>query len=172
MMTGDNYMHHEREASTPRAHILPPFGEFFSMSTDAHVTRKLNIDYGDERENKPGIRKILSTKAYAWMGKKGSVWSRKGNARVESFDPIFGHFGWKRVDIYQQQWSGPQLSSYASSKLNCQLLGNTNLGDDKIEGTGIKNNAIIKVEREIDSQDYEILWEDLITREQIGQGKP
>ncbi|KAI3512377.1 hypothetical protein L1887_19692 [Cichorium endivia] len=191
MMTGDNYTHHEGEASTPRGHIRPPFGDFSSTNKDELFTRKLKIDYGDERENKPGIRKILSSKADAWMGKKGSVWSRKGNARVESFDPIFGHFGWQRVDIYQQQWSGPHMSSYASSKLNCQLLENTNLGVDKIEAsglwsssllvsstsrsssssrTGIKNNAIIKVERETDSQDYEILWEDLITREQIGQG--
>ncbi|KAL4560187.1 hypothetical protein LXL04_032336 [Taraxacum kok-saghyz] len=199
MKTGDIDMddEDEGEASTPRGHTVSPFGEFFSTSTKMHFTRKVKINYGDESENKQGIRKILFSKADAWMGKKRTVWSQKGNGRVESFDPIFGHFGWQRVDIIQEHGHGPQMSSNASSKLDSQLLENTKLGDEKVEasglwfssskasttsrsssssssrsssGTSIKNNVIIKVERETDNKDCKILWEDLIVREQIGQG--
>ena len=196
MKMGDNDMNHEDEgeASTPRGHTVSPFGKFFSTITKTHFTRKIKIDYGDESENKPGIHKILFSKADAWMSKKRSVWSQKGNTRVESFDPIFGHFGWQRVDNIQEHGHGPQMGSYASSKLDCQLLEKAKLSIDKIEasglwfsssnacrtsrssssssssGTSIKNNVIIKVEREIDSKDCKILWEDLIIREQIGQG--
>lgn len=186
MNMGDNYTDHE--ASTPRGHIQSPFVDLFSKSTVEHFTRKLKIDSGYESENKSGIYKIFSSKADAWMGKKGSSWSQKGNERVESFDPIFGRFGWQRLDINQEHEPCPKISSCVSSKQDFQLLENTNKSNNKIEASGlwfsslhvsrsttssssssmsIKSNAIIKEERETDS---EILWEDLIMGEQIGQG--
>ncbi|KAI3512373.1 hypothetical protein L1887_19688 [Cichorium endivia] len=196
MKTRDNYTDHESgsdvtsdhsQASTPTEHIQYPFGAYFSMATEEHSNRKVAIYFGDEGKNKPGIHKIMSSKADAWMGKKRSVWPWEGNERVESVDPIFGRFFWQRLDINQDHELGLRTSSCASSKLNCQLLENTN---NKIEPSGlwfasshvssstsssssgadIKNNAIIKVERETDSLGYEILWEDLIIQEQIGQG--
>nr|KAJ0225584.1 hypothetical protein LSAT_V11C100017380 [Lactuca sativa] len=181
--------------STTRGNISSPFGDFFSSkSAEDHFTRKLTIDYGYKSEKKPGIHKIFSSKADAWMGKKTSAWSHKGNVRVESFDTIFGRFGWQRLDIIYEQEPCLQMSSYASSKLDLKLLETTNKSNNKIEALGllfsslhvsrsitsnsnsssnitsIKNNAIIKVERETDSFNYEIVWEDLITKEQIGQG--
>ncbi|XP_023763485.2 uncharacterized protein LOC111911948 [Lactuca sativa] len=204
MKTGDNYTNHEdgidvaydhSKASTTRGNISSPFGDFFSSkSAEDHFTRKLTIDYGYKSEKKPGIHKIFSSKADAWMGKKTSAWSHKGNVRVESFDTIFGRFGWQRLDIIYEQEPCLQMSSYASSKLDLKLLETTNKSNNKIEALGllfsslhvsrsitsnsnsssnitsIKNNAIIKVERETDSFNYEIVWEDLITKEQIGQG--
>ncbi|KAI3512375.1 hypothetical protein L1887_19690 [Cichorium endivia] len=192
MKIGDNHMDREGgdDASTPSQHILYPFGAFSSMATEEHFTRNLTIVSGDVCENKPGIRKILSSKADAWMGKKGSVCSWKGNEyEVESFDPIFGRWGLQRLDINQEHEPGLQMSSCASSKLNRQLWENTNSTNNKIETSGLwfsslnasstsrsssgsstKSNTIIKVGMVTDSLDYEILWEDLITREQIGQG--
>ncbi|CAH1454630.1 unnamed protein product [Lactuca virosa] len=196
MKRRDNYTDHEggsdvvgdhSEASTPTGHIQSPFGAYSSMATEEHLTKKLTIYYGHESENKPGICKILSSKADAWMGGKRSVWPWEGDERVESFDPIFGRFAWQRLDIIEEHKPGLQTSSCASSKLDLQLWENTNnkimasglwssslhvssSTSSSSSGASIKSNAIIKVERETDSLDYEISWEDLITREQIGQG--
>ncbi|CAI9267719.1 unnamed protein product [Lactuca saligna] len=161
-------------------------GDLFSKNTN--FTRKLKIDSGYESENESRIYKIFSSKADAWKGKKGSSWSQKGNERVESFDPIFGRFGWQRLDINQEHEPCPKISSCVSSKQDFQLLENTNNSNNKIEASGlwfsslhvsksttsnssssssitsIKSNAIIKEESS------EILWEDLIMGEQIGQG--
>ncbi|XP_024983240.1 protein kinase C alpha type-like [Cynara cardunculus var. scolymus] len=174
----------ESEASTPRGHIAPsPFGVFCSAGTEEHLSGKLTIDSGDESENKPRI-KILSSKAQAWMGKKGLVWPWK-EREVESFDARIGLFGWHRLDVDEEHEPGPQMS--CSAKLECQMWESSNLGhNNKQEASGlwlssihfsslsssssgrsIKSNAIKKMARE---SDYEILWEDLITREKIGQG--
>ncbi|KAL8540022.1 hypothetical protein ACS0TY_001569 [Phlomoides rotata] len=57
-------------ASTPRGDIHPsPFGVFSGVTHDS----------GDEGEGRPGISRILSTKAEAWITKKGLTWPWKGN---------------------------------------------------------------------------------------------
>ncbi|KAJ9559370.1 hypothetical protein OSB04_013984 [Centaurea solstitialis] len=172
---------HSEESSslTPRGHIAPsPFAVFNSTGTEEE---HLTVD--SEIENKLGIRKILSSKAEAWMGKR-IVWPWKQRG-VESFNArLIDHLGWHRLDLNQER---EQLTSFAPPKPDLQLPENNSLVSPKMEASGlwlssihvsssssssssssnITSNAIIKVERETD---YEILWEDLITKEQIGQG--
>ncbi|XP_024984289.1 serine/threonine-protein kinase STY46-like [Cynara cardunculus var. scolymus] len=165
---------------TPRGHIAPsPYAVFHSTGTEEEYN---TIDSGYESENKLGTRKILSSKAEAWMGKRGIVWPWK-EREVEFLDAGIGRFGWHRLDINQEHKPGLQISSGASVKLDCQPWENTQLVSNKMDASGLwfsslhvsstssssssKSNTIIKVERETD---YEILWEDLITKEQIGQG--
>lgn len=180
----------QSEEGTPRGPVSPsPFGVFFSMDAEEHLSGKLTIDSGEENENKPGILKILSSKAEEWMGTKGISWPWKGNeTENESVKAKLGHFGWHRVNVNQAHELGPQTSS---TKLDCQLCENNN---SNIEASGswlstlhvsstsstsssssddmsIKSsNVVIKVEGETDNTDYKILWKDLIIEDQIGEG--
>nr|XP_043619645.1 probable serine/threonine-protein kinase DDB_G0281745 [Erigeron canadensis] len=199
MKTGENYRNFDvaasdnsddslqSEGSTPRGHIAPsPFGVFFSMDTlEESYSRKPVINPVVESENKPGIRKqVLSPKQEDWMGKKGMVIPWKANERNDQpVDAKLGHVGWHRNNVHQGHEPGPQSSS---SKLDCQLcVSNGN----KIEASGLWLSSIhvsstsstssgrcikdvndIKVNGKTDSLDYEIQWEELITKKQIGQG--
>lgn len=165
-------------ASTPRGDI--PNSPFIT---------KHSTDSGDENENKPGIHKILSSKAEAWMGKKGITWPWKGNDREGgSSDAKSGRFGlhWLHIinnnDQEHESGGGQQMGS---SKLESQPWENTNRNEasgswsssfnvnstSSASSCGSTNSsAINKVDMDTDSLDYEILWEDLIIGEQIGQG--
>lgn len=154
----------QSEASTPRGHIAPsPFGVFFSTNIEEHSSRKLTLDSGYETENKPTmICKILTSKAEEWMDKKRIVWPWKGNERADES---------AKLDC--------QLSKDKNSKIEASGLWLSTLRVSSITSTcssssdemSIKSsNVVMKVERETDNMDYEILWEDLITKEQIGQG--
>ncbi|GKD14885.1 PAC motif-containing protein, partial [Tanacetum coccineum] len=186
----------ESEANTPQGHIdSSPFGVFISAdSEEERSTENFTTTSGHKTGNKIGIRKTLSSKADEWMAKKRNVWPWKGNVErdVESLNAKLGYFGWQRLYINQGHEtdlpekgyeSGPQM---CFAKLEDQLCENTS---KKIEAPGLwlstvtlnststsssnsssKSKAIIKVEKETDNVDYEILWEDLITKEQIGQG--
>ncbi|XP_071690808.1 uncharacterized protein [Rutidosis leptorrhynchoides] len=196
---GENYTYNEdqldntldSEGNTPRGHIDPsPFGVFFSMKTEDIFSKKLVIDSGDENENKPGIRKILSSKADAWRNKTGMIWPWIANEKQD--ESLVSNVGWHHFNVNQAHQHGPQMSSSASAKVVCQLCINNSSAGNKIEASGlwpstvhisrtssmssisslstIKSNAIVKVENERDNLDYEIMWEDLITKQQIGQG--
>nr|GEV10680.1 dual specificity protein kinase splA-like [Tanacetum cinerariifolium] len=161
-------------ASTPRGDI--PQSPF---------TVKPSTDSGDESENKPGIHKILSSKAEAWMGKKGITWPWKGSEREggsTSSDSKVGRFGLHWLNNDQEHESGQQTSS---SKVDNQAWENTNRNDasgswsssfnvnstSSASSCGSTNSSTInKADMDTDSLDYEILWEDLIIGEQIGQG--
>ncbi|XP_071685640.1 uncharacterized protein [Rutidosis leptorrhynchoides] len=166
----------EGESSTPRGHFGPSiYGVFTSITTKEHmVTRNFTSKSAHKSENKPAISKLLSPKSEAaWIGKKRTVWPWKGNEReVESLNAKLGYFGWQRLEANHEHELGPHISS-----------GNINFGSNKMEPSGMSlsasrtkstssknSNAIIKVEKEIDSMDYEIMWADLVTKEQIGQG--
>nr|GEX15052.1 hypothetical protein [Tanacetum cinerariifolium] len=140
----------ESEANTPQGHIdSSPFGVFISAdSEEERSTENFTTSSGHKTENKIGIRKTLSSKADEWMAKKRNVWPWKGNVErdVESLNVKLGYFGWQQDQLCQN------TTSTSSSK------------------SSSKSKAIIKVEKETDNVDYEILWEDLITKEQIGQG--
>nr|XP_043614171.1 dual specificity protein kinase splB-like [Erigeron canadensis] len=157
-------------ASTPRGDV--PQSPFAG---------KPSTDSGDESENKLGI-KTLSSKAEAWMGKKGITWPWKGNDRGGPSDSKAGRFGLHWLHNDQEHESGQQLSS---SKVESQPCENTNRNEasgswsssfnvnstSSASSCGSTNSsAINKVDVDTDSLDYEILWEDLVIGEQIGQG--
>ncbi|XP_076960037.1 uncharacterized protein LOC143636284 [Bidens hawaiensis] len=168
-------------ASTPRGDNLPhsPFKD--------QISGKPSTDSGDEGENKLGIHKILSSKAEAWIGKKGITWPWKGNER--DGDSKTGRFGFNWLHNEQEHESSSQQSG--SSKVESQQWennNNNNNNNNRNEAPGswssfnvnstssasscgsTNSSAINKADMEVDNLDYEILWEDLVIGEQIGQG--
>ncbi|KAM0045693.1 putative protein kinase TKL-CTR1-DRK-2 family [Helianthus debilis subsp. tardiflorus] len=159
-------------ASTPR-------GDSFQTPFKDQFTGKHSTDSGDDSENKPGIHKILSSKAEAWMGKKGITWPWKGNEREG--DSKTGRFGLNWLHNDQEHESGQQTGS---SKAESQPWENNNRNEapgswssfnvnstSSASSCGSTNSsAVNKMDMEIDNLDYEILWEDLVIGEQIGQG--
>ncbi|XP_076928869.1 uncharacterized protein LOC143592996 [Bidens hawaiensis] len=188
--TGENIMHHDGRsedghnsendqnapyhndgyssgASTPRSDI--PQSPFIA---------KPSTDSGDENESKPGIHKILSSKAEAWMGKKGITWPWKGERERDSKTGRFGlHWLHNDQEHDSDQQTGP-------SKVESQPWENINRNEapgswssfnvnstSSASSCGSTNgSAINKVDMDTDSLDCEILWEDLVIGEQIGQG--
>ncbi|GJR45981.1 PAC motif-containing protein [Tanacetum coccineum] len=164
----------ESEGSTPRGHIAPsPFGVFFTSDTVEPFTRTLIIDSSDESENKHGIRKVLSSKAEEWIRKKRIWWPRREiNEGVD--ESLDSKVGWHRFNVYQRNQLDSQLCE-SSNTIEASGLWLTSLHVSSTSSTSssrsIQNyKAIIEVDREVNNLDYEILWEDLITKQQIGQG--
>nr|GEV09933.1 PAC motif-containing protein [Tanacetum cinerariifolium] len=185
----------QSEANTPRGHFdSSPLGVFISTNSEECSTGKFITSSGHKTENKMGFRKTLSSKANEWMAKKRNVWPWNGNdeREVESLNAKLGYFGWQRLytnqgyetDLPKKGYKNGQQMCFA--KLENQLCENTS---KKIEASGwlsivprtttsstssstsrSKSKSIIEVKMETDSVDCEILWEDLITKEQIGQG--
>lgn len=137
-------------------------------------------DSSEGNENRPGIHKVLSSKAEAWMGRKGILWPWKlGNESEENTcDRRRGRFGWPWLHYDQEQEPGPQMSCGASMKVENEIYesasasnSNEASGSCRFSSRGASSsntNSITKVVG-IDL-DVEILWDDLIIREQIGQG--
>ena len=146
---------------------------FYISDTEEPFTRNLIIDSSDEIENKHGIRKILSSKAQEWIRKKRIWWPwRENNEGVD--ESLDSKVGWHRCNVNQRNQLDCQLCE-SSNTIEASGLWLTSLHVSSTSSTNtsrsIKNNkAIIEVDREVNNLDYEILWEDLITKQQIGQG--
>lgn len=208
MRTGENYMDREggsgdsrhsdhdsafsdhREdanssgASTPRGDIAPsPFGVFSQFSYDEHSPGKPSRDSGDESEGKTGIHKIITSKAEAWMGKKGLSWPWKGNER-EGPEARTTRFAWPwshndhESELCHQKSSVKSESQASDSNQpgnheapgSWSSLFNVNSTSSASSYGSTSSSAVNKVDMDTDCLDYEILWEDLIIGEQIGQG--
>ncbi|KAK9079551.1 hypothetical protein SSX86_001223 [Deinandra increscens subsp. villosa] len=196
MKTGENFMDHdggsgdghysENDSNAPdhkddgySSGASTPRGDIPQSPFKDQITGKPSTDSGDESENKPGIHKILSSKAEAWMGKKGITWPWKGSEREG--DSKTGRFGMHWLHSDQEHESGQQTGS---SKVESQPWENINRNEasgswssfnvnstSSASSCGSTNSsAINKVDMDIDNLDYEILWEDLVIGEQIGQG--
>ncbi|KAI3469204.1 hypothetical protein Pfo_025867 [Paulownia fortunei] len=108
-------------ASTPRGDIHPsPFGVFSGASHKENSPSKPSRDSGDESEAKPGISRILTSKAEAWIGKKGLAWPWKGNER-DGTDPKSSHFVWPWLQNDQENELGQQKSAATTLKSENQV---------------------------------------------------
>ncbi|XP_057806094.1 uncharacterized protein LOC131021033 [Salvia miltiorrhiza] len=172
-------------ASTPRGDIHPsPFG-VFSGGHEENSPSKPSRDSGDESEGKPGISKILSSKAEAWIAKKGLTWPWKGHEQ-DGTEPKSGRFGcsWEND---QEHELGPQKSAAGSLKSENQATEASHTANNEAPGSwsssinvnstssasscgSTSSSALNKIDMDTDCLDYEILWEDLTIGEQIGQG--
>lgn len=170
-------------ASTPRGDIVPSsFGVFSQM--DEKSPGKPSRDSGDEGEGKPRIHKVITSKAEAWIGKKGISWPWKGNER-EGSEAKTTRFVWPWLHNDQENDSVPQKSS-CRLKPDNQANENNRPVTNEASGSwtssfnvnstssasscGSTSSTVNKVDVDTDCLDYEILWEDLIIGEQIGQG--
>ncbi|XP_030506650.2 uncharacterized protein LOC115721720 [Cannabis sativa] len=172
-------------ASTPRGEISAlPFGVFSNL--DERSPGKGSRDSGDEGEGKSAIHKMISSKAEAWMGKKGLSWPWKGNDREGSSDVKTPRFVWPWLQNDQENDSSHsknpiiKLENHAND-FNRQHANNEASGSwsssfninstSSVSSCGSTSSSTVnKVDIDTDCLDYEILWEDLTIGEQIGQG--
>ncbi|CAA0834862.1 PAS domain-containing protein tyrosine kinase family protein [Striga hermonthica] len=152
-------------ANTPKGEVQPtPFGVFSCASLPPGRPSR---DSEDESESKPGISRILSSKAEAWIANKGLSWSWKGNEQNSS------KFGWPW--LHQDQVSENQVSE-ANYTANPEASGswsssaNVNSMSSVSSCGSASSGAVNRVDGDSDCLDYEISWEDLTIGEQIGQG--
>ncbi|XP_039067157.1 uncharacterized protein LOC120213084 isoform X1 [Hibiscus syriacus] len=167
-------------ASTPKGELYPSaFGVFFPLDEKSPVNTIR--DYGDEREGKPGIQKIMTL-----MGKKGISWPWKGNDQ-EGSEAGTTCIVWPGSDNDQENESFLPKNPYSGLKPEGHLNeGNIPVNNEASSSWSSSVNvnstssvssfgstssiAANRVDMDTDSFDYEILWEDLTIGEKIGQG--
>jgi hypothetical protein len=170
-------------ASTPRGDLHPsPFGVFSNLDDKSPV--KPSRDSGDESEGKPAIHKIITSKAEAWIGKKGLSWPWKGNEK-EGSEARTSRFGWPWLQNDQESETYHQTSPSSGAKSESQVSESIRPATNEASGSwssinvnstssasscGSTSSTVNKVDMDTDCLDYEILWEDLTIGEQIGQG--
>lgn len=171
-------------ASTPRGDVLP--SHFGTFSQEEKSPGKFLRDSGDEGDGKPAIHKIITSKAEAWIGKKGISWPWKANER-EAPEAKTTRFVWPWLQNEQENDPVHQTNPHSGAKVESQT-GETNRpvhneasgswsssfnvnSTSSVSSCGSTSSSVVnKVDIETDCLDYEILWEDLTIGEQIGQG--
>lgn len=173
-------------ASTPRGEIPPcSFGVFSHAAHDVYLNGKDSRDYGDENEGKIGIHKIITSKAEAWMSKKNITWPWKGNGQ-ERLEPRNAHAVHPQILINQESNLAHNMSYDTSARPENYVFETNRLVHKEAPGSwpsmnvnsssslsscgSTSSSTINRMERDADSLDCEILWEDLTMGEQIGQG--
>lgn len=174
-------------ASTPRGDIPPSaFGLASQSVLEERSPGIASRDSGDEGEGKTGIHKVITSKAEAWIAKKGMSWPWKGSER-EGPEVRTTRFVWPWLNN-DQECDFSQQKGYDFSAKPESLSGEANRhGNNEASGSGsssmnvnstssvsssgsTSSSHINKIDMETDCLDYEILWEDLTIGEQIGQG--
>lgn len=163
-------------ASTPRGDTPATALGVFSRLENS--PSKQSRDSGDEGERKSSISKILSSKAEAWMGKKG-LWPWKGNER-DGIDPKASRFVWPSLQNDQENELEHQKSESQVFEINrtsnneatesYSSYVSVNSSSSASSGGSTSSSTVNKLDVDTDSLDYEILWEDMTIGEQIGQG--
>ncbi|KAF2312733.1 hypothetical protein GH714_039800 [Hevea brasiliensis] len=171
-------------ASTPRGDLhLSHFGTF-SHVEDRSPT-KLSRDSGDDSEGKSAVHKIISSKAEAWIGKKGLSWPWRGN-ESEGSDTRSTRVMWPWLQNDQESETVHLRSPASGAKPESQANESNRPTNNEASGSwssvnvnstssasscgSTSSSAINKIDIDSDCLDYEILWEDLKIGEQIGQG--
>lgn len=171
-------------ASTPRGDVAPsPFGVSSAAVLDEKSPSRTSKASNEETEGKAGIHKIISSKAEAWIAKKGISWRWKGSEN--DGNDIKSRFAWPWLHSDQDSDTG---HAKASSENGDKPEENNRLGNNDASGSwsplnpnsassisssGSTSSSVQqKLDVETDCLDYEILWEDLTIGEQIGQGSP
>ncbi|KAB5538379.1 hypothetical protein DKX38_015912 [Salix brachista] len=171
-------------ASTPRGDVHPsPFGVFSHLDDRSPV--QSCRDSGDESEGKPAFHKIITSKAEAWIGKKGLSWPWKGNEK-EGSEARTTRFGWPWLHNDQESETFHQRSPSSGAKSENHVSENNRPANNEASGSwsssinvnstssagsyGSTSSTVNKVDLDTDCLDFEILWEDLTIGEQIGQG--
>ncbi|XP_010024797.2 LOW QUALITY PROTEIN: dual specificity protein kinase splA [Eucalyptus grandis] len=173
-------------ASTPRGDVPPSsFGVHYQKEEKS--PGKHAKDSSDESE-KPPIHKIITSKAEAWIGKRGLSWPWKGNER-EGLEARIGRSGFISSQNDQEKRSPPMADQEKRSPPMANLENQNNENNRTLnEASGswssfnvnstssasscgsTSSGAVNKADLEADCLDCEILWEDLTIGEQVGQG--
>uniref|UniRef100_A0A453LV20 Protein kinase domain-containing protein n=1 Tax=Aegilops tauschii subsp. strangulata TaxID=200361 RepID=A0A453LV20_AEGTS len=182
----DQYSEHDvradltsSEASTPNGDVR--YGAFVAEEKSPGELSKTNID--DSGEGKVGFHKMFSSKAEVLLAKKGISWPRKGRENdggsgksnipsTHLHDKQANDQSHQRVPVVQPIIIPDcQDTKYAhSSKYEFSGSWWTFNNTSSISSTSTIGSPIERVDYEADCLDYEILWEDLVIGEQVGQG--
>ncbi|KAF3779484.1 Serine/threonine-protein kinase [Nymphaea thermarum] len=137
---------------------------------------KVHRDASEEGEGKIGIQKTLTSKVEAWSGKKGISWHSKGNghdvAEAKSRSSFSQRIASQENNVNHQKACECCVSSESHFVENNRMSNNDAMGSwSSLSSNGsTSSNGMHRVDMETDCLDYEILWEDLVIGEQIGQG--
>ncbi|CAH2054780.1 unnamed protein product [Thlaspi arvense] len=172
-------------ASTPKGgFIYSPFGVFTCY--DEKFPFETYKDSSDDNDGNPAIRKTHTSKAEEWMVKKGLAWPWKGNEpEVSEVRPT--HSVWPWVQNEQEKDKSHQInpscgvkSESHSSESNkptnneASILWSSSINANSTNSTnscGSTSSSVMnKVDTDSDCLEYEILWDDLIIGQEIGQG--
>ncbi|KAL7144327.1 hypothetical protein ABFS83_07G005300 [Erythranthe nasuta] len=151
-------------ASTPRGDTPQPspFGIFSNSNKE--------YSPGNESETKPGISRILTSKAEAWIGKKNLsarfAWPWLHNNDQEN------EKGGANDNNYNNNHVSENNRTANNSEAPCSWSSSVNVNSTSSASSygSTSSGAVNKFDVDTDSLDYEILWEDLTIGEQIGQG--
>uniref|UniRef100_A0A1D1YKK8 non-specific serine/threonine protein kinase n=1 Tax=Anthurium amnicola TaxID=1678845 RepID=A0A1D1YKK8_9ARAE len=171
-------------ASTPRGDVPPClFGATYHSAAEERSPSNSSKGNNEETEGKMGIHKIISAKAEAWIA-KSIAWPRKGHEHDGG--DTKNRFVWPWLHGNHEYDSYHSKAFESSVKPENQATENNRMGNNEASGSWSSFNvnstssvsssgsttgsAVNKVEMEADCLDYEILWEDLVIGEQIGQG--
>ncbi|GMJ12301.1 hypothetical protein like AT3G06620 [Hibiscus trionum] len=169
----------DHEDATSRGVILShALGVFCPLNGE--FTVKISRDCGDESEGKPASQKFMNL-----MAKKEISWPRKGNDRKES-EAKTARLLWPWAGDDQENETFMLKSPYLGLKYEdhvdeCNRPVNEALGSSSssanVNSTSSSSSSgstgsspVNRIDLDTDCVDYEILWEELTTREQIGQG--
>ncbi|GJR96839.1 PAS domain-containing protein tyrosine kinase family protein [Tanacetum coccineum] len=166
MKTGENNIDHD---------FVPLDLTHNVSSTNEHFTDNPAPDSNDGSENRCEMPNVLSSKAKAWMDRKGIAWPWKNNENGGSFDGRTGRFVWPWLHNSQED----ELGSIDSLKVDRQMYetASNTTGDPNSLSSSCDTSSSRSTNNygqkfdiiAIDNLDVEILWNDLIVREQIGQ---
>ncbi|XP_048531859.1 dual specificity protein kinase shkD-like isoform X2 [Triticum urartu] len=167
------------EASTPNEDVR--FGVFAAEEKSPRELSKTSTD--NPGEGKVGFHKKISSKAEALLAKKGISWPRKGRENdggsgksnitsTHLHDKQENDQSHQRVPVVEPiMIPDCQDTEYAqSSKYEFSGSWWTFNNTSSMNSTSTIGSPIERVDYEADCLDYEILWEDLIIGEQVGQG--
>ncbi|VAI22161.1 unnamed protein product [Triticum turgidum subsp. durum] len=167
------------EASTPNEDVR--FGVFAAEEKSPRELSKTSTD--NPGEGKVGFHKKISSKAEALLAKKGISWPRKGHENdggsgksnitsTHLHDKQENDQSHQRVPVVEPiMIPDCQDTEYAqSSKYEFSGSWWTFNNTSSMNSTSTIGSPIERVDYEADCLDYEILWEDLIIGEQVGQG--
>lgn len=142
-------------------------------------------DSGDEGQAKSGVHNIITSKAEAWISKKGITWPWK--AEREGLEAKTSRFSCSWSSNDNENDTCCQDSTFSAIKPDCQVgesnretnneaselwssSFNVNSTSSASSRGSSSSSAVNKSNMDTDSLDYEISWEDLTIGEQIGQG--
>uniref|UniRef100_A0A0D9XVA2 non-specific serine/threonine protein kinase n=1 Tax=Leersia perrieri TaxID=77586 RepID=A0A0D9XVA2_9ORYZ len=166
------------EGSTPSGDIL--HGAFVREDYYSGKSSKTNSD--DLGEGKLGLHKIFSSKAEALLPIKGIPWLWRGHEHDEPgknqmTPPQFQEIqenGQSHKDVPEPMIIQECQDTESVQDVKYEVSGSWwsfNASTSSMSSTGSTNSsAIERADCEADCLDYEILWEDLVIGEQVGQG--
>ncbi|CAN7075634.1 unnamed protein product [Brassica oleracea var. botrytis] len=177
----DHYVFDDAESTGARkprgGFIQSPFGVF--TCNDEKLQSKPFKDSTDESDGKFAIHKVLTSKSEEYMVEKGSPWPWKGNDQ-EGSKGRPAHYVRSCVHNDQEKDKSHQINPFSSAKPESNKptidesgsLWSSSMNANSTSSASSCGSTSSSVTSKVNSDrlEYEILWDDLKIKEQIGKG--